>query len=96
MGKSSYSQDVVVLVEMPTGQPGRRRDNLVAVGITGSRRENRVAGSSSEQPGRRRVSRDVEKPTAQDAVVLVEMPTGQPGRGRVSRVAVGKTGSRSG
>ena len=93
MGKSSYSQDVMLVV-MPTGQPGRRRDNLVAVVITGSRRENRVAGSPSDQPGRRRVNRDVETPTAQDTVVLVEMQTGQPGRGRVTRVAVGKTGSR--
>ena len=70
-------------------QPGRRRDNLVAVVITGSRRENRVAGSSSEQPGRRRVSRDVEKPTAR-------MPLCLSGCRRVSQVAVGSPGSRSG
>ena len=96
MGKSSYSQDVVMLVEMPTGQPGRRRDNWVAVGITGSRsgKPGRrfaigTTGSPSGQQGRREAYN-------QDAVVLVEMPTGQPGRGRVSRVAVGKTGSRSG
>ena len=93
MGKSSYSQNVMLVV-MPTGQPGRRRDNLVAVVITGSRRENRVAGSASDQPGRRRVNRDVENTYNQDTVVLVEMQTGQPGRGRVTRVAVGKTGSR--
>ena len=95
VGKSSYSQDVVVLVEMPTGQPGRRRDNRVAVGIAGSRsgKPGRwfavgTAGSPSGQQERREAY-------SQDAVVLVEVPTGQPGRGRVSRVAVGITGSRS-
>ena len=106
VGKSSYSQDVVVLVEMPTGQPGRCRDNLVAVVITGWRRENRVAGSPSEQPGRRRVSRDVEKPTArmplcwsrcrrvsQVAVGSAGSRSGKPGRGRDDRVAVGSAGT---
>ena len=96
VGKSSCSQDVVVLVEMPTGQPGRHRDNRVTVGITGSRsgKPGRrfavgTAGSPSGQQERREAY-------SQDAVVLVEVPTGQPGRGRVSRVAVGMTGSRSG
>ena len=96
MGKSSCSQDVVVLVEMPTGQPGRRRDSRVAVGITGSRSRKPgrrfavgTAGSPSGQQERREAY-------SQDAVVLFEVPTGQPGRGRVSRVAVGITGSRSG
>ena len=88
MGKSSYSQDVMLVV-MPTGQPGRRRDNLVAVVITGSRRENRVAGSPSDQPGRRRVSRDVETPTARIQLCWSRCR-------RVSQVAVGSPGSRSG
>ena len=96
MGKSLYSQDAVVLVEMPTGQPGRRRDNRVTVGKTGSlsgkpdrRFAVRTTGSPSGQQGRREAY-------SQDAVVLVEMPTGQPGRPRDNRVTVGKTGSRSG
>ena len=84
-----------MLVEMPTGQPGRGWDNRVAVGKTGSRsgKPGRrfavgTTGSPSGQQGRREAD-------SHDAVVLVEMPTGQQGRGRVSQVAVGKTGSRS-
>ena len=95
VGKPSHSQDAVVLVEMPTGQPGRRPAGRVAVGITGSpsgkpgrRRENRVAvgitGSPSGQQGRR------------DADGSAGSPSGWPGRRRDNRVAVGKTGSPSG
>ena len=83
-----------MLVGMQTGQPGRGRVTRVAVGKTGSRsgKPGRrfavgTTGSPSGQQGRRDTY-------SQDAVVLVEMPTGQPGRGRVTRVAVGKTGSR--
>ena len=54
VGKPSHIQDAVVLVEMPTGQPGRRPAGRVAVGIT---------GSPSRQQGRRDHSRDAEGTT---------------------------------
>ena len=92
MGKSLYSQDVMLVV-MPTGQPGRHRDNLVAVVITGSRREtgspvrrrtNRVAVGSAGtsrhlQPGYSCAGRDADGSD--------RSRSGHPGRGR-------KTGSR--